>query len=137
MPDDVIRWNSLQQCELCACLEVVNLVFDLSNQVQVPRVVLQLHVNVEVVRNLPQRVGYKQHLILLNEFLQVNLARVSHEERHSTLVINALQIDLAVHHAVSPMAPKETAASFVASFDLLINLDDKGEKCCDYYLHNA
>lgn len=53
MPDQVISLDSLQQCQGGIHLEVTDLIFDLSDYLQVLRVVEELHIYVKFVGNLP------------------------------------------------------------------------------------
>lgn len=47
--DDVISLNGFEERQLGACLEIIYLVFYLTNHAQITGVVLQLYVDVEVV----------------------------------------------------------------------------------------
>jgi hypothetical protein len=52
MPDQVICMDSLQQCQGGIHLEVTDLIFDLSDYLQVLRVVEKLHIDVKFVGDL-------------------------------------------------------------------------------------
>lgn len=63
VPYKVICLDSLQQSQGRIRLEVTDLVFDLSDYLQVFGVVEELHIDVKVVGDLPEGVCHEDHLV--------------------------------------------------------------------------
>jgi len=101
MPDQVICLDSLQQCQGGIHLEVTYLIFDLSDDLQVLRVVEKLHIDVKFVGDLPQGICDEDHLVFEDELPQIESGGMSDEERDLGLVIDTLNIDLSVYHILA------------------------------------
>lgn len=101
MPDQVICLDSLQQSQWGIHLEVTDLIFDLSDYLQVLRVVEELHIDVKFVGDLPQGIGDEDHLVFEDELPQVESGGMSHKERDLGLVVDTFNIDLSVYHILT------------------------------------
>lgn len=101
MSDDVVCVYSFKESQWCISLEITDLIFYLTNHLQILWVVEKLDIDVEVVRYLPEGINNEHHLILQNDFFQTESGRVPHEECNFTLVINTLNINLCVYHVLS------------------------------------
>ena len=101
MPDQVICLDGFQQSQGGVRLEVTDLVFDLSNYLEIFGVVEKLHIDVKVVGDLPEGVCHEDHLVFEDELLQIQPRGMSHEEGHLGLVIDTLNIDLSVDHILA------------------------------------
>lgn len=97
MPDDMISLNRLKQSKLSISLEITDLIFDLSDNLNISGVKLHLSVNVKLIRNLSECIGDKDDLILSKVIFEVDAAGVSHEECDLAFVINALNVNLGVN----------------------------------------
>ena len=61
--DNVICLNGFKQSQLSICLEVTDLVLDLTNYLNISRVKLHLGVHIQLVRNLSEGVGHQYYLV--------------------------------------------------------------------------
>lgn len=94
--DNVIGLNGFKQSQLCVCLEVTDLVLDLTYYLNISRVKLHLGVHIQFVRNLSEGIGHQYYLVFGKVVFEVDAARVSYEERDLTLIINTLNVNLRV-----------------------------------------
>ena len=101
VPDQVICLDGLQQSQGGVCLEVTDLVFDLSNYLEIFGVVEKLDIDVKVVGHLPEGICHEDHLVFEDELLQIQSGGMSHEEGDLCLVIDTLNIDLSVDHILA------------------------------------
>jgi hypothetical protein len=101
MPDQVISLDCLQESQGGIRLEVTDLIFDLSDYLEVFGVVKKLHIDVKVVGDLPEGICDKDHIVFENKLLQIESRGMSDKERDLGLVINTLNIDLSVNHVLA------------------------------------
>lgn len=90
--------NGFDQLNLCTSLEIINLVFDLSNHNHSLWGILCLYIDVYAIGHFPQRILHKQDLVLENQLLQVKVHRMLHKQAYSTLIIDTLDVNLRVFH---------------------------------------
>ena len=116
MPDQVISLDCLQESQGGIRLEVTDLIFDLSDYLEVFGVMKKLHIDVKVIGDLPEGICDENHLVFENKLLQIESRGMSDEERDLGLIINTLNIDLSVNHVLA------TASHAIKVLALLIKL---------------
>jgi len=82
MSGDAVGGDGLDEGNLVVGLEVSNLLFYASNDLEIVDAELKLSVDVNLVRYLPQCVSHYQHISFLQCRLQVNFLVVLHEHGH-------------------------------------------------------
>ena len=97
VPDNLISRNRLDQLDLVVRLEVSHLVLDLTDDLEVAAAEHELDVDVNGDRNLAHGILDKEDHASLQVGFEVDPTAVLNEERHLTLVIRALQVNMTGH----------------------------------------
>ena len=101
MSDDVISLNGFKESKLCVSLEITDLIFNFTNNLNISCIKLHLSIHIKLIGNLSEGVSDQDHLVFRKVVFEINAAGMPYEEGDLALVVNALDVNLSVNLSVA------------------------------------